>query len=76
MDQRHGATVSHDVLVQELMTRTVSNPLPGAYNLLFREDGQLKEVSSAAFRAARYVLALRRDGLGQLAHAFRREEPS
>ncbi|MFL5351456.1 MAG: histidine kinase, partial [Archangium sp.] len=38
---RHVATVSHDVLLEELMTRTINDHLPGAHNMLFREDGQL-----------------------------------
>jgi two-component system NtrC family sensor kinase len=41
MDGRHVATVGHDVLLDELMARTVEDHLPGAYNLLFRDDGQL-----------------------------------
>ncbi|QRK13930.1 HAMP domain-containing protein [Archangium violaceum] len=38
---RHIATLSHDVLLKELMSRTINDHLPGAYNLLLREDGQL-----------------------------------
>ncbi|WNG42238.1 HAMP domain-containing protein [Archangium violaceum] len=38
---RHIATLSHDVLLEELMARTINDHLPGAYNLLFRDDGQL-----------------------------------
>ncbi|WP_375768145.1 ATP-binding protein [Archangium gephyra] len=41
LDGRHVATIGHDVLIQELMTRTINDHLPGAYNLLFRDDGQL-----------------------------------
>jgi C4-dicarboxylate-specific signal transduction histidine kinase len=41
LDGRHVATVSHDVLLNELMTRTINDHLPGAYNVLFRDDGQL-----------------------------------
>ena len=41
MEGRHVATLSHDVLLSELMTRTVNDHLPGAYNVLFRDDGQL-----------------------------------
>jgi signal transduction histidine kinase len=41
LDGRHVATVSHDVHLNELMTRTIHDHLPGAYNVLFREDGQL-----------------------------------
>ncbi|MDY7230134.1 ATP-binding protein [Hyalangium rubrum] len=38
---RHIATMGHDVLLAELMDRTVNQHLPGAYNVLFRDDGQL-----------------------------------
>jgi signal transduction histidine kinase len=41
MGGRHVATVSHDVLLNELMDRTINDHLPGAYNVLFRDDGQL-----------------------------------
>jgi two-component system NtrC family sensor kinase len=41
LDGRHVATFSHDVLLDELMARTVNDHLPGAYNVLFRDDGQL-----------------------------------
>ena len=41
VDGRHVATVGHDVLLDELLARTVSEHLPGAYNLIFRDDGQL-----------------------------------
>jgi two-component system, NtrC family, sensor kinase len=41
MNGRHVATMGHDVLLKELMTRTVNQHLPGAYNILFRDDGQL-----------------------------------
>ncbi len=38
---RHVATMGHDVLLKELMARTTNVHLPGAYNILFRDDGQL-----------------------------------
>ncbi|QRK13845.1 HAMP domain-containing protein [Archangium violaceum] len=41
LDGRHVASIGHDVLLDELMTRTINDHLPGAYNVLFREDGQL-----------------------------------
>ncbi|HLM48868.1 MAG TPA: histidine kinase, partial [Myxococcaceae bacterium] len=41
MDGRHVASVSHDVLLDELVTRTRGDHLPEAYNLIFREDGGL-----------------------------------
>jgi signal transduction histidine kinase len=41
LDGRHVASVGSDVLLDELMGRTINNHLPGAYNILFRDDGQL-----------------------------------
>ncbi|WP_395839667.1 ATP-binding protein [Archangium violaceum] len=41
LDGRHVATLSHDVLLNDLMGRTLSDHLPGAYNILFRDDGHL-----------------------------------
>jgi signal transduction histidine kinase len=41
MEGRHIATIGHDVLLNELMERTIHNHLPGAYNMIFRDDGQL-----------------------------------
>ncbi|HYO51174.1 ATP-binding protein [Archangium sp.] len=41
VDGRHVATVGHDVLLDELMERTINDRLPGAYNMLIRDDGQL-----------------------------------
>ncbi|MFY0564721.1 ATP-binding protein [Archangium lansingense] len=35
------ATLGHDMLLDELMARTVHDHLPGAYNMLFRDDGEL-----------------------------------
>ena len=41
MDGRHTASVAHDVLLDELMERSINDHLPSAYNLLVRDDGQL-----------------------------------
>jgi two-component system NtrC family sensor kinase len=41
LDGRHVATFNHDVLLDDLMRRTIDDHLPGGYNLLFRDDGQL-----------------------------------
>jgi C4-dicarboxylate-specific signal transduction histidine kinase len=41
LDGRQIATIGHDLLLEELMTRTINDHLPGAYNVLFRDDGQL-----------------------------------
>ncbi|WNG22322.1 HAMP domain-containing protein [Cystobacter fuscus] len=41
MEGRHVATIGHDVLLNELMARTAKGHLPGSYNIIFRDDGQL-----------------------------------
>jgi two-component system NtrC family sensor kinase len=41
MEGSHVATLGHDVLLNELMERTLNDRLPGAYNMLVRDDGQL-----------------------------------
>jgi len=41
VEGRHVATIGHDVLLDELMTRARDNHLPGGYNVIFRDDGQL-----------------------------------
>jgi two-component system NtrC family sensor kinase len=41
LEGQHVATLSHDVLLKELMARTINDRLPGAYNVLFRDDGLL-----------------------------------
>jgi C4-dicarboxylate-specific signal transduction histidine kinase len=41
VDGRHIASVSHDVMLDELMDRSIKDHLPSAYNLLVRDDGQL-----------------------------------
>ena len=38
---RHALTITQDILVEQLMERTVREHLPGGYNMLFRDDGQL-----------------------------------
>ncbi len=38
---RHVATVGHDVLLNELIKRTVNDQLQGTYNIIFRKDGRL-----------------------------------
>jgi signal transduction histidine kinase len=40
LDGRHVATLHHDVALKELMARTINDPLPSAYNIIFREDGE------------------------------------
>jgi two-component system, NtrC family, sensor kinase len=41
VDGRHVGTISHDVLLDELMRRTINDHLPEAYNFLVRDDGLL-----------------------------------
>jgi len=41
LDGRHVASISHDVLLDELVARTINQHLPGASNIIFREDGGL-----------------------------------
>jgi signal transduction histidine kinase len=38
---RHVATIGHDVILEELIERTLTEHLPGAYNMLVRDDGQI-----------------------------------
>jgi signal transduction histidine kinase/DNA-binding response OmpR family regulator len=38
---RHIATIGHDIILNELMERTLHNHLEGTYNLIFRDDGRL-----------------------------------
>ncbi len=41
LDGRHVATIYHDILLPELLARITRESLPGAYNMLLRDDGQL-----------------------------------
>ncbi len=41
LDGRHVATLSHDVLLEQMVARTANNRLPGAYNIIFRDNGDL-----------------------------------
>ncbi|MFE8600374.1 ATP-binding protein [Archangium violaceum] len=41
MDGRHVASISHDVMIEELMARTLNDHLPESYNIVFRDDGKL-----------------------------------
>jgi signal transduction histidine kinase len=41
LEGRHIATIGHDVVLEELISRTLNENLPGAYNMLVRDDGQL-----------------------------------
>ncbi len=41
VEGRHVASIGHDVFLEELVARTTHDRLPGAYNVIFREDGRL-----------------------------------
>ncbi len=41
VDGRHVASVGHDLMLQDLIERTVTSDIEGAYNLLFDSDGNL-----------------------------------
>ncbi|WP_375765988.1 ATP-binding protein [Archangium gephyra] len=41
LEGRHVASISQDVLLEELQARTLNERLPGAYNVIIREDGTL-----------------------------------
>jgi signal transduction histidine kinase len=41
LEGRHVATLGHDVILEELIDRTLNEHLAGAYNMLVRDDGQL-----------------------------------
>ncbi len=41
LEGRHVASISQDVLMEELLARTINDHLPGAYNVLIREDGEV-----------------------------------
>ncbi|WP_239576477.1 sensor histidine kinase [Archangium primigenium] len=70
MDGRHFATLTHDILIQELMARTINDHLPDAYNMLFRDDGQLIAHPELNMEGAETSYNLR-SGLHQTAAPFR-----
>ncbi|HZI07211.1 MAG TPA: ATP-binding protein, partial [Archangium sp.] len=41
LEGQHVASISQDVLMEELVARTLNDHLPGAYNVLIREDGEV-----------------------------------
>lgn len=41
LNGRHIATIGHDVLLNELLERTVNQNIEGGYNIIFRGDGRL-----------------------------------
>jgi signal transduction histidine kinase/CheY-like chemotaxis protein len=40
-DQRHIATLGHDITLNELVERTLDDHLDGTFNIIYREDGRL-----------------------------------
>ncbi len=41
VDGKHIATIGHDILIDELRSRTIRDRLEGTYNIIFRRDGRL-----------------------------------
>ncbi len=41
VDGRHVASFAHDIMLDDLMARSIEDHLPHAYNLLVRDDGQV-----------------------------------
>ncbi|HEY0096687.1 MAG TPA: HAMP domain-containing protein, partial [Archangium sp.] len=41
VDGRYVAALHHEVMLDELVARTANDKLPGTYNIIFRDDGQL-----------------------------------
>ncbi|MGB3533230.1 MAG: ATP-binding protein [Microcoleaceae cyanobacterium] len=41
IDGRHIATIGHDILIDELLQRTLGDAIEGTYNIIFRGDGRL-----------------------------------
>ncbi|WP_407740193.1 HAMP domain-containing protein, partial [Hyalangium sp.] len=41
LEGRHVATVGHDVILGDMVTRTLRDRRTGTYNVIFRDDGQL-----------------------------------
>ena len=56
---RHVASITHDVLLEELLARSANDRLPGAFNVIFRDDGQLlahPELSTVSATTAYNIL--------------------
>jgi signal transduction histidine kinase/serine phosphatase RsbU (regulator of sigma subunit) len=41
IQNRHIATIGHDIVLNELMDRAINDHIEGAYNIIFRKDGRL-----------------------------------
>jgi two-component system, NtrC family, sensor kinase len=74
-DQRHLASISHDVLLAELMARSINDRLSGSYNVIFREDGQLLAHPDLTTANANLPYNILRDTKQPQPHAARIESP-
>ncbi len=72
-DKRHLASISHDVLLAELMARSNNDRLPGSYNIIFRDDGQLLAHPELNFANATLPYNILRDTEQPAAQAARIE---
>jgi two-component system, NtrC family, sensor kinase len=59
LEGRHVAALSHDVMLEELIARTLNDHLPESYNILFRDDGEL--IAHPRMKAADGQLVLEAD---------------
>ncbi|HYO59344.1 sensor histidine kinase [Archangium sp.] len=78
LDGRHVASISHDVLLEELMARTINDHLPEAYNVIFRDDGAL--IAHPALKveegAARLGSEAGTDHLGRIIERVKTRQPT
>ncbi len=72
---RHVASISHDVLLSELMGRSLNDRLPGSYNVIFRDDGQLLAHPELTFTGATLPYNILRDTEQPAPQAARIESP-
>ena len=74
-DGRHLASISHDVLLSQLMTRSNTDLLPGSYAVIFRDDGQLLAHPGLVTTDATQPYDIVRDAEQPSAQAARIEPP-
>jgi two-component system, NtrC family, sensor kinase len=74
-DHRHLASISHDVLLAELMARSINDRLHGSYNVIFRDDGQLLAHPDLSTDNATLPYNIVRDTKQPQPHAARIESP-
>jgi C4-dicarboxylate-specific signal transduction histidine kinase len=65
VDGRFIGSFGHDVFLDELMTRSIRDHLPSAYNLLFRDDGQLIAHPELEWEGATVSYHILGEGTGQ-----------